>query len=100
MEDAFSMLESCWKKIKLAKSNMSKHILQLGEIDEMFVKITKITKRKIESLTVVVTSDLLSSLVTELQQLQNLHGQTNNQLKQTNNPDKYKNSTGSDNEDD
>ena len=30
MEDAFSMLESCQKKIKLAKSNMSKHILQFG----------------------------------------------------------------------
>ena len=26
----------CWKKIKLAKTNMTKHIVQLEEIDDMF----------------------------------------------------------------
>ena len=99
MEDVYSIIDSCWKKIKLAKTNMTKHIVQLEEIDDMFGKIMKITKKKVENSTVVVTLDLLENIVLELQQLKKVRGQSNQPI-ETNKSDIDGNSTSSENEND
>jgi hypothetical protein len=63
LEDASTMIENCWKKLKLAKSISNKLNLQLGEIDDLLGKIPKPKKKKTEGPLLVNQKMLMKMLM-------------------------------------